>query len=50
MQHSIIAQAGLEDGTILCDLLSDAKFKVKKGKIKLPKMRQGAVLLLEVQV
>ena len=44
-----LAQAGLEDGTKLHDLLSGEKFKVKKGKIKLPKMQKGAILLLEVQ-
>lgn len=44
-----LAQAGIENGTILHDLLNDTKLKVKKGKIKLPKMSQGSVLLLEVQ-
>lgn len=44
-----LAQAGIEDGTILRDLLSDTELKVKKGKIKLPKMSLGRVLLLEVQ-
>lgn len=43
-----LAQAGIENGTKLHDLLSGAKFKVRKGRIKLPKMRQGAILLLEV--
>jgi alpha-glucosidase len=44
-----LAQAGLEDGTILRDLLSDAEFTVKKGKIKLPELSVASVLLLEVQ-